>query len=90
MEAVAVQIAVRRKDADDGFRDIQRMMFQRDVRNLRTQLETERRRARRRRRMARLETERRKILHKWKLRAILGAIICAQIGAILAVMLWRR
>lgn len=85
-ELATVRITVQQKDADDGFRDIQRMMFQRDVRNLRRQLETERRRRRR----AQRETERQKILRKWKLWAILGAVICAQIGAVAAVLLWMR
>lgn len=85
-ELSTVQITIQQKDADDGFRDIQRMMFQRDVRNLRRQLETERRRRRR----AQRETECQKILRKWKLWAILGAVICAQIGAVAAVLLWMR
>ena len=79
---LAMEITVQKKEPDDGFREIQRMMSKRDVRNLRRQLETERRR----RRMARREMERQRILRQWKLWAILGAIICAQIGA--AVMLW--
>lgn len=82
-ELATVQIIAPKKDADDGFRDIQRMMFQRDVRNLRRQLETERRRRRRTQR----EMERQRILRQWKLWAVLGAVICVQIGMILEAIL---
>lgn len=84
-EFTKIQITVRATDNDDGFRDIQRMMFVRDMRNMRRELETERRR----RQLARRNQERERVIRKWKFRAFLVAVILVQIGMI-AGALWRR